>query len=54
MYKDSLPIGGQPSSQEVERAKVRGTQCLVKCCEDNTRLVPKLIAKYKASLKTCY
>ena len=49
--RDSVPVGGgnQPSPKDQERAQ----QCLIKCCEDNSHFIPKLVSKFKASLKSC-
>ena len=50
-YRDSLPAGdvGKTGSKEMEKAE----RCLVDCCETHSKLIPKLIAKFKGSVKNC-
>ena len=42
-----------PSQQEVEKAKRHGEACLMKCADSHVPLIPKMIAKYRATLDTC-
>ena len=48
-YNDSVPSGEQPTAKDTERAQ----QCLVKCCDTHSQLIPKLMSKYAATLKNC-
>lgn len=52
-YKDALPSGGQAGPVELERAQQAAQKCLVKCCDNSSQYIPKFIAKYRASLRTC-
>ncbi|XP_064382436.1 protein FAM136A-like [Halichondria panicea] len=50
VYKDALPATGEPTSQQLEAAKKKGEQCIVNCADTHLPLIPKMIARCKASL----
>ena len=47
LFKDKLPEMGQ------EAAGVKAEECLVKCCDKHSKLVPKMFTTLRASIRTC-
>ena len=46
-FKDSV------SGVGVEVAQIKAEQCLIKCCDTHSKLVPKAFANIRGSIRTC-
>ena len=46
-------LSSKPTSKDIDSARQHGEACVMKCADTHMPLIPKLMAKYRASLDTC-